>query len=968
MPDTASEVVYRFGPFSLYPSRHLLTAGRPVALGGRAMGLLVALVERAGQEVGRDELMALAWPSTHVADNNLRVQMTKLRDALNRGDDSQAYIATNPGRGYRFIAPVLREMVGITAGTTASPLSPAVAASPGRTPVGRAEVIVALAAKLERHRLVSIVGPGGMGKTTVALAVAASVAGRYPDGVGLIDLAAVRDGTLVPGLAAARLAPHIHADDPLPALTAFLKTRRMLVVLDSCEPVTMAAAGLAEALLAGAPGLDILVTSREPLRAEGEQVHRLGPLAVPDRADGLTAARALEHAAVRLFVDRMAASLGGFDLRDEDASLVAEICRRLDGIPLALELAAGPVEVYGIAGVVARLDDRFALLVRGRRTAADRHQTLRAAVDWSYNLLSSPERHVLDRLSVFDGGFGLTALPAVAGMMAEAMVADLVAKSLVVADLNPAGAPAGEVRYRLLDTIRAYAGERLAAAGGHAAAAQAHARHYLGLLQGALPNWDVQPVRDMLVRYGPEVDNIRQALDWCLATEGQEDAFRALTLAAAPLWMRLSLWKDCRQRAGQALALAVPFADERQHLHLTALRGMALTMTNAIDDHTVATWDAVRTMAARLGDPGSDLQALLGLWVIHFNRGHLRHTLALAHDFQAAAARNPDRVAPALAERMIGASLHILGDHEGGRIRTERALELAEMAAPPGQSIRFHLDQRILAQSTLAGILWLQGAVDHGQDHLRQSLQAADVLGHAATTCTVLGQSACAMALLTGDLTAAQRYCRLLLSLAERHGLQLWHQWGLCFDLILKVKIAGAHADTDAMLRRLADIPDLSHPRYMALVRESALALGRAGDPTTALGLIDTAFERSRRNEEGWCLPELMRLRGELLFQRGDGVEPEALYRRALALAAEQGALSWQLRAVVSLARLQIRLDRVGDAPALLADLYARFSEGRDTSDLKAAETLLLHFSGGRASGRVLDGPARSAEGGLLTA
>ncbi|WP_049974656.1 winged helix-turn-helix domain-containing protein [Azospirillum sp. B4] len=964
-PD-GGEVVYRFGTFNLYPARQLLTSDRPVGIGGRALDILTALVERAGAIVPKDELVARAWPTTHVGENNLRVQVAKLRQALGDTPDGQPHILFVSGQGYRFTRPVHRQILPADQGAQAAPVlvAPPLPQHLSR-PVGRADVIAAVAVRLGRSRLLTIVGPGGIGKTTVALALAPEVAGRYPDGVGFIDLSFLTDGALVPALVASRLAPHIQAQDPLPPLVAYLRPRRMLLILDSCEPVVGALAPLVEAILAGAPGIDILATSREPLGAEGEVIQRLTGLAVPAATEGLTAAQALSHAAVQLFVDRVAANLGGFELSDAEAPAVAEICRRLDGIPLGLELAAGPVAAHGVAGMAARLDDRFRLLVRGRRTAAARHQTLRAAFDWSYALLSPVEQRVLNRLGVFAGGFDLAAVQAVAldrddATPAEDPIASLMAKSLVVA-----GAGGDQPRLRLLDTIRAYAREQLVASGELDAIGRRHAAHYLALMSAAAPQWETLPASEMLARHASEIHNIRLALTWFQSADTV--GMRALTLAAMPVWARLSMWAEAGRWASEALALPYPFADERQQLQLLTLKGMAYTITEAQGDEAVRVWEAVLSMAERLQDEGCQLQALVGIWMIYFDLGRLRDTLGLARRFQAMAVAHPDRAAPALAERMIGASLYIMGDHEGGVRHTEAAIRLGRMAAPPGQIMRFHANQRVVAEGTLAGLAWLLGQVGRAQVEMRTCLEDADTVGHALTNCLVLGQSACPTALLMGDVAAAQHYGQMLLALAERHGMMMWRDWAGCFELLIHAKRAGVHADPAPVSRALKTLRDLSHPRFNVLLREVALVLGRAGATAEALDLIDSGLERSRRNEEGWCLPELMRLRGELLAGQGWTAEPEALFREALELAGRHRALSWQVRAAISLARLRSRAGGRDDAPDLLSGLLPRFDGGSETTDLRAARAFLDHFKGRPAPADLLAGPL-GPNGGLLTA
>src|SRR5260221_3230315 len=375
-----------FGPFRLLPAeRLLLRAGKPVRLGSRALDLLIALVERAGESVGKNELIARVWPDTIVEEGNLKVHVAALRRALRDGLAGNRYLINIPGRGYRFVTPV-------TLVEDLQPSAPLAAAAKrehnlptGLTPlIGRADNINALTEQLQQRRLLTIVGPRGIGKTAIALAVAESLAEAYEHGIYLIDLASVSDPLLVPSALAAALGLESRSDKSLPGLIAAVRGKRMLLVLDNCEHVIASAATLAAQVLSGATRVHILATCREPLRAEGEHIYRLPPLTSPPSSAQLTAAEALAFPAVQLFVERAAASLGKFELSDADAPFVAEICTKLDGVPLAIEFAAARVDVFGIPGLASRLDDRLRLLTSGRRTALPRHQTMLATLDWSY--------------------------------------------------------------------------------------------------------------------------------------------------------------------------------------------------------------------------------------------------------------------------------------------------------------------------------------------------------------------------------------------------------------------------------------------------------------------------------------------------------------------------------------------------------------------------------------------------------
>src|SRR6266853_559766 len=319
------ESAISFGPYRLLAAQRLLLEGdKPVRLGSRAFDILTALVERAGEVVGKEELIARAWPKTFVEDANLKIQVSALRRALGDGQGGRRYIATIPGRGYNFVAPVRFEKP-----PQALPPATIALAAAHNLPlaatrmIGREEAVVALVSRLSRERLVTIVGPGGIGKTTVALAVVERMIASYEHGVWLVDLAPLGDPRLVPSALATVLGLEVRIEDPLPGLVASLRDKRMLLLLDNCEHVIDAAASLAEAILSGAPGVNILATSRELLGVTGERGYRLGPLSSPQPSSGLTAADAAIFPAVQLFVERVTAVVEDFALNDVNAPLVS---------------------------------------------------------------------------------------------------------------------------------------------------------------------------------------------------------------------------------------------------------------------------------------------------------------------------------------------------------------------------------------------------------------------------------------------------------------------------------------------------------------------------------------------------------------------------------------------------------------------------------------------------------------------
>jgi predicted ATPase/DNA-binding winged helix-turn-helix (wHTH) protein len=519
-----------FGPFLLFRSQRLLKRdGKPLRIGDKALDLLVALIERPGEFFTKAELVERVWRREWVEDINLRVTVSALRKLLGETAEGGEYIVNAIGRGYSFSPAIPVERWPKTSDEGDAPESTpnelAVAPLPLRlTPViGREREINEIAALLDEKRLVTIVGPGGIGKTTVAISSASRRAETHA-GVCFVDLAPIQDPTLVPARVAAALGSKGTSGDSIGDVLISLSRARLLLVLDNCEQVAEAVAEVAEKILRGAPQIAVIVTSREPLRAEGETIYRLDSLAYPPEDSNITSEHALKFAAVQLFVERTRASIPGFVLTDALAPAASEICRRLDGMALALQLAAGRAPAFGVAGVAARLDDRFRLLSYGQRTALPRHRTLEGAFDWSFGLLTAQERTVLKRLSVFCSSFTLDAAIEIAGWPPIAeddvadIVADLVDKSLVVF-----AGEEGRPSYRLLETVRAFAQTRLGAGEEATNVAQRHALRVIALCR------ELSTIAEKGTCASREtLDDLGSALKWAFET-----SHRALALELA---------------------------------------------------------------------------------------------------------------------------------------------------------------------------------------------------------------------------------------------------------------------------------------------------------------------------------------------------------------------------------------------------------------------------------------------------
>jgi predicted ATPase/DNA-binding winged helix-turn-helix (wHTH) protein len=937
---SASEHAISFGPFRLIPKQRLLLEGdKQVRLGSRALDILIALLERPGEVVGKDELVARVWPNTTVEESNLKFQVGALRRTLGKGN---RYLGTIPGRGYSFVAPLV-----IADQPTPAPPKPASSSPPHNLPIGltgligRAETVDRLTQRVPQQRLLTIVGPGGIGKTSVALAVADRLLAAYTDGVWLVDLSPLSESRLVPSALAAVLGLEIRSENPLPSLVASLGDKQMLLVLDNCAHVIEAAASLAVGILRGAPRVHILATSREPLRVEGERVYRLSPLASPPVSAGLNAAEALAFPAVQLFVERAVENSDDFAFSDADVPLVADICRKLDGLPLAIEFAAARVEAFGVRGLAAHLDDRLRLLTSGRRTAVARHRTLSATLDWSYNLLSEAQQKVLRRLAIFAGGFTLHAAGVVAADAGQPeaeiidQVAELVTKSLVAADVGDA-----EPRLRLFEITRAYARNKLAESGELDALGRRHAVYYRDLLEAAAQD---KAAGSWPAAYTPAIDNVRAALEWAFSGAGDGSLAVALTIAAIPLWFDLSLFPECREHAERAIAAVAPNPSARSEMQLYSALAASLFYTKGPVPETCDAWTKVLHIAASLGRTEYQLRALAGLWGYRLNSGEYKIALTLAEDFGRLAGSQTDPAERLIADRMIGVSLHYLGDQANARPHLERVRD--RYVAPPDHShiARFQLDPRIAALSVLARLLWLQGFADRALRMAVQNVEYAREVGHAVSVFNAL-LGASQVAILAGDLTAATRYVVMLLDHSSRNAMAIFTAWaqGINGVLLIQQGDAAGLRILRATLEELSEVRSV--PRYAVFFGPFATGLARTGQIAEGLLVIEEAIEQSERNFERWIIAEMLRIRGTLVQMQGTAEAAriaEEDFRRSLELAHRQGALAWELRTAISLARLQRGQGRIGEARDLLVSVYGRFTEGFGTADLQTAKRLL---------------------------
>jgi len=872
-------------------------------------------------------------PNVIVDDGSLRYHISALRKSLRDGLDGSRYVINVAGRGYCFVASTTEP-----ARAGSAPAGSAHAMPPRFTRmVGRDATVELISAQLMANRFVTLVGSGGIGKTTVAVSVGHGLAAEY-DAVCFADLGSLSDPRLAPNLLAASLGAVVHTDEVIPSLVRRLNDERTLLILDSCEHVIETVSILAEAIFEQAPAVHILATSREALRVKGEHVHRLASLDCPPTSDTLTAAQAITYSAARLFSDRV------FPMRDEDAPIVARICNKLDGIPLAIELAAGRVETHGVEGVDALLGSRLSLLWQGRRTAPPRQQTLNATLEWSYDLLTEAEQSILRRLTPFVGAFTLEGAEHLARDdtidpdVVVAAIARLVGKSLIVSDID-----GRRLRHRLLDTTRAYLRGKLAEAGEAPMVARRHAEYFRQFLEKAGAETRAFSEGRVLGDYVEDVGNVRSALEWSFSEGGDAQLGIALAAAAAPLFLEMSLLTECQRWTAKALAAhAIEGSDARLEMELQTSLGLSLTLS---EGPGAAAFDVLKRalgIAERLGDQSAQLRVIGSLHFSYIRIADFHGSVALAERALEIVARMDDPVVTSVVEWMLGVSYHSAGDQRRALSYCRSALVRPAASLRP-DVMRFGFVHRFRALCALARTQWLLGAADEATDLARNTLEEAEALEHAATLCVAL-LGVFPVYLWIGDLAEAETIIERLMSCADKHSLTPYQTVAMGLRGQIAVRRGDAPTAIPLLSRCLQIMRSKRHlVRTSVFAGELAQAMATSGRLDEALATIDHAISEVEGRGGSFDMPELLRLKGSFVAATGASNLTAAAdcFVRSLDLARSQGALSLELRTALSMARLRADQGDHAGARDVLAPVCARFTQGLGTADLVLARSLL---------------------------
>src|SRR5450432_736589 len=788
----------RFGPFELSIGERILRReGEALPLGGRALDILIYLSERPGEVIAKQELMDRVWSDVTVEEGSLRVHVAAIRKALGDGQFGNRYIANIKGRGYSFVGTVVPLIDNTESRNERSRQQGKLPARPLMM-IGRETVVSEVSDKLRNERFVTLLGPGGIGKTTIALAVGRAAAEKFGGEVCFVDLECLTDPRHVAGTVATSLGVALKSKDPCLELVNLVRSRKLLIILDSCEHVIEAVASLAEQLYRQTEEIHVLTTSRESLNVEGEHYYRVPSLYCPP--DGLeqTANAVLRYPAVQLFVRRVAARAGSVVLTDEEAPFVAEICRKLDGIPLAIELAAGQVAALGIKNTAARLVSRPELLRLSHRTAVPRHRTLTATPDWSYDLLSDGERIVFRRIAPFAGHFTIEGARYVAGEPGIGTgeifdaIAGLVEKSLITTRIDET-----QAQYRLLDTTRAYTLEKLEEHAEVDVVFRRHAEYVAGYLesQQAAERVEAYPSPSRNMHPAPEwsfglrgnnqiatglaaastrssqLGNIRAALEWSFGPNGDDEIATRLAAASTRLFLELSLLSECRIWAERAIArLEEQQKNSRRELEISTSLSLALMHSEGSSELVRQAFSRALDVAAIQGDSAYELQLLSGLSRYYRWNTDINTALDIASRSKEVASKPRNHDDMALAEEILGNDHHLTGNHLAAQKHFETGLSHS------ASGWRFRAGQHLFHHNSLllvgvARCLLFRGLLDQSLDYANYAITEGEKSEHPATLCRSLSL-VLPVYLALADSGRSEQYIAQLTELAAAYSLK----------------------------------------------------------------------------------------------------------------------------------------------------------------------------------------------------
>ncbi|WP_244619123.1 winged helix-turn-helix domain-containing protein [Rhizobium sp. 18055] len=883
------QAAYEFGDFRLLPeAQALLHKGKPVALGGRGFDILTLLVGQAGEVVSKAELFAHVWPDYIVHDHNLKVNVGNLRRAMAELDPATEFIVTIAGRGYKFVAAVksdppaaARHIASITSHHTAPPQV--------RKLLGRDDAIRLISEQLDQPGYVTIVGPGGAGKTSLAVTVAQHCRGA-DEAIAFVDLSTLSDPRFVVPAIASALGISLGFDDPIAGAIDVLRSKKLLLIIDNCEHVIAMAATLVERISSEVPDARIIATSREPLRTRHEQIHFLSGLAYPDQLTALSASDALQFPAVQLFITK-AHGPAFTEPADDYVRSVVSICTRLEGLALAIELAAGTAGVLAPEAIEDLFKHGFDSMSRGARDAPLRHQTLEATLDWSYRLLPDREAVLLDLLSVFSGRFNADDVEAMysAGalepMTGRDALSQLVAKSLVSSHCD-----GGTVHYRLAESTSAYAARRLFGSPYREKARRQFAIRIRDKLQIAEREWSSQTSREWLGKYRRQIDDVRAAIGWAFDPAGDAELGIELVVAALPLWQELSAFRemlaaiDLAGENSAALTGLAPLGRAK----LSTAQAWAMTLARHMHPQTDNAWRDSILHATGSRDAEFQIRSVCGQAVFLAYSGRPRTALRSMNEF--AAAKGLDWTTAPDGKRLLAHIQIYAGELSSASAHLGTLMDdWGDLEDSHGLS-RFQVDLPVAIRLSQAFLSWLQGDPERASSLAAHAIDRAAELDHMISLGNAISLAALPIAFVEGDMETALQLQRQLTEVSRRESVGIYEGTARFFAGAVQQAQgdkAGFTLMQDSITGLLRGSWRAHVPFYRSLMAEAYIA---QGEMQLAENSLRAVLTETGIREERWWHPDLWRVAATI--EAGNGRPHTAIryFQKSLDCAGSIGA------------------------------------------------------------------------------
>lgn len=825
--------------------------------------------------------------------------------------------------------------------------------------IGREKELAEILERLESRdvRLLTLTGPGGTGKTRLALQASAELIDRFPDGVFFVDLAPARDPDAVVAAIARTVGLREMNDQPLlETLKDHLRKRSMLLLLDNFEQVTVAAPQVA-GLLLECPNLKLLVTSREALQVRSEHIYPIPPLKLPDvRHKRIDLEQLTQYEAVRLFIERARAVKPDFHVTNENAPAVAEICIRLDGLPLAIELATARINLFSPQALLDRLESRMKILRGGARDLPARQQTLWDTIDWSYELLERGEQRLFELLSVFSG-FTIEAVEAVLerndafideGVDALDGLSSLLGKSLIRQfDQN-----SGEPRFLMLETIREYAGERLEQNPEFAASVRlAHAAHYVYFAQS---RWERMAGSDRgaaIREMEAEIENLLAAWRFWIGEKDLEQLEKMIDslwlFYDAQGWYRGTI--ELTTSLLEVVSTLPPSPERtRQEIVLQTSLARALLALKGPTEEVEQAYSRALGINDRGGEIPQVFPVLRGLSSYYLYRGEFQKGARIGEQILALAERLEDPVIQVEGHLVLGSSLAFINELDLGMEHLEKAIAEYDPDRRRTSPFRLGNDPGVVARTTSALLLWMYGFPDRAVDRSEEALALAERLGHPITTSYALFHTGL-LRLWRGELEIALERAKALVDLASLHEFQIWIALGNC---LFGAGLAGTGRAEESLehIQKGMDLyqglrtPPVFWPQLLQLKAE---VLGQAGMPREGLAVLEDAMTGAGTNSGDSLATEFYRLKAEFLLtlSSDNQGEAEAWLNQGLQVARESGARMLELRSALSLAKLWRSRGEKEQSRELLHEAYGKMTEGFNIPDLREANALLEEWA-----------------------